>query len=154
MIICSNTFHFFASQKCQVDPGGHFPRAGGRGVIVQREMSVIFQRGVLVIFQRGICYFPTQESCLGPAACITWITWFLGFLVSGFPGFWVSWFRGFLLSGFPGFWVSWFLGFRVYGFPGFWVPCFWVSCFLGIPTLNKETSHKHQINSKQTLNKS
>ena len=112
MIICSNTFHFFASQKCQVDPGGHVPRAGGRGVIFQREISVIFQRGFLVTFQRGICYFPTQESCLGPAACITWITWFLGFLVSGFPGFWVSWF------GFPGFWVSGFMGFLVSGFLG------------------------------------
>ena len=112
MIICSNTFHFFASQKCQVDPGGHVPRAGGRGVIFQREISVIFQRR-------------RAASAL--------------LLV---------------LLGLLGFWVSWFLGFLVSGFPGFWVPGFWVSCFLGIPTLNKETSHKHQINSKQTLNKS
>ena len=116
MIICSNTFHFFASQKCQVDPGGHVPRAGGRGVIFQREISVIFQRGFLVTFQRGICYFPTQESCLGPAACISWITWTTWFL-----GFGLSWFLGFLVSWFLGFLVSGFLAFLFSGSPGFWV---------------------------------
>ena len=94
----------------------------GRVVIFQREISGIFQRGILFILfslfilKRGIDHFPTQESCLGPAACISWITWTTWFL-----GFGLSWFLGFLVSWFLGFLVSGFLGFLFSGSPGFWV---------------------------------
>ena len=94
----------------------------GRGVIFQREISGIFQRGILFILfslfilKRGIDHFPTQESCLGPAACISWITWTTWFL-----GFGLSWFLGFLVSWFLGFLVSGFLAFLFSGSPGFWV---------------------------------
>ena len=93
-------------------------KVNGRGVIFQREISVIFQRGILVFFQRRRAASALLLVLLGLLGF--WVSWFLGFLVSGFPGL------GFLVSGFPGLWVSWFLG-------------FWVSWFLGIPTLNKET---------------
>ena len=58
---------------------------------------------------------------------LSWVSWFLCFLVSlflGFAslGFWVSWISGFLgfsVSGFLGFWVSWFLGFSLSCFGSF-----------------------------------